>query len=95
MAQEVKRPKRITRLTRPRRVSVPRLDPGDGNVIQAWVEISEQGIEIRKFGSSKTRWYLPLRQAAEAIARAAQVRECRLLGKPEKREGEAGPIFSE
>jgi len=87
-------PRRVTQVTTPRRILVHNIDPGNGRRIDVWIQISGTGLEVRKYGSYKTRWFVPLRAAAEAIARAGQVREIRLrMGRPLEAEGDAGPLF--
>jgi hypothetical protein len=49
-----------------------KLDLGDGSTRTCWVIVSRAGVEVRPYRSRKGHWFLPLRQAAEAVARAAQ-----------------------
>lgn len=49
-----------------------RLNLGDGVDRTCWVIVSRAGIGVRPYRSRKGQWFLPLRQAAEAVARAAQ-----------------------
>jgi hypothetical protein len=49
------------------------VDLGDGKPRECWVMVDRQGFAVRAVRGRST-WWLPLGQAAEVVARRAQVR---------------------
>lgn len=78
MAAPEKRPAGKTIL-----VSGVDLGGGDGARFRCWIRLTKGGIEVRKW-HGRRRFFVPLREATELIARRGQVRLAnRALGGPD------------
>ena len=93
MGKPMKWPKQITQITTPRRKRVV-IDIGDGIKRDFWIIFSRDGVQVKKHGSWKSGYFVPLAEVAEMVARRGQVREAqRALATPDKASGDVGPLF--
>ena len=85
----------ITKLRTPRKRLLTKVDLGNGEKWPyAWIVFSKDGVRVKRYGSWKSGYFVPLHEVAEMVVTRAQVNEAnRILKTPEKALGDAGPLF--
>ena len=84
----------ITKLTTPRRVYVRGIDAGDGKRFDGWLIFSKVGVAVKRYGTRKAQFAIPLQRLASLIAVRSQVDQAnRELSMPERLDGDHGPLF--
>jgi hypothetical protein len=68
------RARKISAKPKGRRYLVSGVNLGDGEFVRAWFIISKDAVIVRRYRAHRT-WMLSLKDAAGAVARAAQLRE--------------------